>query len=139
MMTKAPPDLSRAFVHLGRGGSAVEQPPFDGMAWYAEYDARHGDDDVDGRLVSMHTFSSSWNVWEMHPVGAELVVCAVGAVTLVQQIEGQERRTRLEAGQYAINAPGVWHTADIDDGESATVFFITAGKDTQNRERAPTT
>ena len=127
-MANTPPVLSSSFVHLGLGGTAVEQPHFDGMAWYEAYDARHGSGGKDGRLVSMHTFTSSWDMWECHPVGAELVVCAVGAMTIVQEIDGQVVRTRLEAGQYAINAPGVWHTADVDEGGSATVFFVTAGE-----------
>ena len=35
--------------------------------------------------------------------------------------------------EYAINAPGVWHTADVT-GE-ATALFITAGKGTEHRPR----
>ena len=30
--------------------------------------------------------------------------------------DGTERTVTLEAGQYAINEPGVWHTADIEKG-----------------------
>jgi hypothetical protein len=36
-------------------------------------------------------------------------------------------------GEYAINLPGVWHTADVD-GE-VTALFITAGMGTQHRPR----
>jgi len=39
----------------------------------------------------------------------------------------------LNAGQYAINAPGVWHTADVSG--KATALFITAGMGTQHRPR----
>ena len=39
----------------------------------------------------------------------------------------------LTAGEYAINEPGNWHTADVD-GE-ATAIFITAGIGTQMRGR----
>ena len=39
----------------------------------------------------------------------------------------------LGPGQYAINKPGVWHTADA--AESATVLFITAGAGTEHRPR----
>ena len=41
------------------------------------------------------------------------------------------RQTALNAGQYAVNEPGVWHSADVQ-GE-ATALFITAGKDTEHR------
>jgi quercetin dioxygenase-like cupin family protein len=39
----------------------------------------------------------------------------------------------LRAGDYAINPPGVWHTADVA-GET-TALFITAGMGTENRPR----
>ena len=41
--------------------------------------------------------------------------------------------TTLQPGEYAINPPGVWHTADVS--ESATGFFVTAGVGTQGRPR----
>jgi quercetin dioxygenase-like cupin family protein len=39
----------------------------------------------------------------------------------------------LAAGDYAINPPGVWHTADV--ASPATVLFITSGVGTQHRPR----
>ena len=41
-------DLARFPVHLGLGASAVPQPDFSGMEWYAEYGARHGADGAEG-------------------------------------------------------------------------------------------
>jgi quercetin dioxygenase-like cupin family protein len=69
----------------------------------------------------------------MHPEGAEVVLCTAGEITLVQEIDGAEVRTELSAGEYAINAPGVWHTADVTG--RATALFITAGVGTQHRPR----
>lgn len=109
------------------------QPPFTGMDWYEGYGHRHGADGKEGRLVSMHTFSSSWDTWEMHPEGAEVVLCTAGELTIVQEIDGQERRTTLSPGEYVINEPGVWHTADADG--DVTAVFITAGIGTQHRPR----
>ncbi len=120
-------------VHLGLGATATVEPPFTGMEWYAEYEARHAGDGPEGRLVSMYTFTERWSVWEMHPVGAEVVICTAGRITLVQEVDGSEVRTTLEAGMYAINPPGVWHTADVE--ESATAVFITAGTGTEHRAR----
>ena len=54
-------------------------------------------------------------------------------MTLIQEIAGEEVRTILSPGEYAINLPGTWHTADIA-GE-ATGLFITAGMGTQHRPR----
>lgn len=128
-----PHDLSKNPLHLGLGATSKVQPPFTGMQWYAEYGARNAADGLEGRLVSMHTFSEPWTSWEMHPKGSEVVLCTAGTMTLVQEIDGNEVRTTLEAGQYAINEPGVWHTADVQD--TATALFITAGTGTEHRER----
>tara|TARA_R110002033_G_scaffold56320_8_gene105302 strand:+ start:160 stop:486 length:327 start_codon:yes stop_codon:yes gene_type:complete len=104
------------------------------LDWYAGYGARHGKDGAEGRLVSMYSFTENWNVWEMHPNGTEVVLCTAGEITLIQEMaEGLQRRSTLSSGEYAVNAPGVWHTADIE--VSATVVFITAGEGTEHRER----
>jgi len=127
------PRLSESFIHLGLGATAVPQPPFDGLPWYAAYGERHGDDGAEGRLVALHHFDSSWDGWEVHPNGAEVVICTAGSITLIQEIDGEHVRTTLGPGEYAINAPGVWHTADVDD--HATALFITAGEGTEHRPR----
>jgi quercetin dioxygenase-like cupin family protein len=96
--------------------------------------ARAAADGAEGRLVSQYTFTADWDAWEMHPAGAEVVICTHGAMTLVQEFaDGRQERTALAAGDYAINPAGVWHTADI--AESATAIFITAGEGTQHRAR----
>ena len=127
------PRLDTQWIHLGLGATATSEPPFDGMAWYGAYSARHAADGAEGRLVSMGTFSSPWGHWEMHPNGAEVVLCTAGRITLIQEIDGEARPTTIGPGEYAINPPGVWHTADVT--ESATAVFITAGEVTQNRGR----
>jgi mannose-6-phosphate isomerase-like protein (cupin superfamily) len=124
-------------IHLGKGATAVSQPEFPrderAMQWYMDYGARHAEDGAEGRLVSCYRFSEDWAGWEMHPAGAEVVVCLEGAMTLIQEIGGEPVRTTLRPGEYAINPPGVWHTADIA-GE-AIGLFITAGEGTQHRPR----
>lgn len=126
--------LDENFIHLGLGATAVPQPPFDGMEWYEAYGARHGADGREGRLVSQHSFSASWPHWEMHPYGDEVVICIEGAMVLTQEWPGGRRESvTLEAGDYAINPPGVWHIADVET--RATAIFITAGEGTQHRER----
>lgn len=124
-------------LHLGLGAAAEMQPAFTGeIAWYEAYAARHAADGAEGRLVSLHRFAGSWEMWEMHPHGAEVVVCIAGAMVLVQQqAAGAERRIALAAGEYAINPPGTWHTADIAPGEGASAIFITAGLGTEHRAR----
>ena len=126
--------IARFPIHLGRGGSAVAQPEFTGMDWYGGYDERHGQDGAEGRLVSLFRFSQSWDSWEMHPAGVEVVLCLEGAITLHQEhADGSTQTVALAAGEYAINPPGTWHTADVE-GE-ATALFITAGEGTEHRAR----
>lgn len=121
-------------IHLGLGATAVPQPAFTGLDWYAAYGARHDGDGAEGRLVSMHRFSESWDSWEMHPAGEEVVLCLEGAMTLHQEhADGRTDAVTIGPGEYAINPPGTWHTADIS-GE-ASALFITAGLGTEHRPR----
>lgn len=127
-------NLAEHPVHLGLGATAVAQLAFSGMQWYAEYSERTAADGAEGRLVSMHTFAQSWDSWEMHPNGDEVVICTSGEITLIQEHpDGQIDRLTLRSGDYAINGPGVWHTADVT-GE-ATALFITAGEGTEHKPR----
>ncbi len=121
-------------LHLGLGATAVVQPAFTGGEWYEAYGARHGSDGAEGRLVSMFTFTQSWDSWEMHPAGDEVVLCTAGTMTIIQEFpDGSSAKVTLNPGEYAVNPPGVWHTADIA-GE-ATAVFITAGLGTEARDR----
>jgi mannose-6-phosphate isomerase-like protein (cupin superfamily) len=121
-------------IHLGLGARAVSQPAFTGMEWYEDYANRTAADGAEGRLVAMHTFTTDWESWERHPAGEEVVICLSGAITLHQELaDGSISTVDLGPGEYAINPPGVWHTADI--AQKATCLFITAGLGTENRPR----
>jgi quercetin dioxygenase-like cupin family protein len=122
-------------IHLGLGAAAIVEPAFTGsLDWYAGYVERHHPDGVEGRLVSMFTFKDPWNMWEMHPNGAEVVLCLSGGMTLHQErADGSKQSVVLGPGEYAINEPGTWHTADVT-GE-ARALFITAGVGTEHRPR----
>ena len=130
--------LEKFPIHLGKGATAVSQPEFPrderAMQWYMDYGARHAEDGEEGRLVSCFRFTEDWAGWEMHPAGDEFVLCVEGAITVLQeQPDGSVLAVPLGPGDYAINPPGVWHTADVH-GE-ATGFFVTAGIGTQGRPR----
>jgi quercetin dioxygenase-like cupin family protein len=128
-------DILKHPIHLGLRASAVAEPEFTGqMAWYEAYERRHVADGVEARLVALHTFTESWTMWEMHPKGCEVVLCTAGSMTLHQRRpDGSMATVRLSAGQYAINEPGVWHTADVEC--MATALFVTAGMGTAHRPR----
>ncbi len=126
--------LSERPVHLGLGATASIQEPFTGsMEWYQAYGERNASDGEEGRLVSHHTFREPWDTWEMHPKGAELVVCISGRITLHQELDGDVTTAVLEPGDAIINPPGVWHTADVD--AEASAFFVTAGAGTEMKPR----
>lgn len=127
--------LSDFPIHLGRGASAEVEPRFTGeMTWYAGYGERHASDGAEGRLVSSFTFEAPWDAWEMHPRGAEVVICTEGTMTLHQESpDGARTSVTLNPGEYAINPPGTWHTADVEGRASAV--FITAGEGTEHRPR----
>ena len=124
-------------VHLGLGGAMMTEPAFGrDMSWYMDYARRHdGDGDgADGRLVCVLPFTENWASWERHPAGGELVYCISGRMILHQEMaDGSVVTTELMPGHYAINPPGIWHTADIPEPSSA--LFITAGMGTENRAR----
>lgn len=133
-MTSGPSDLRTHPVHLGLGARVIPQPEFGGMPWYEAYGARTAADGAEGRLVSLYDFAESWDSWEMHPAGDELVVCLAGEITLIQERpDGSFHSEPLQAGHYAINPAGTWHTADV--GGCASVLFVTAGQGTQHRPR----
>jgi mannose-6-phosphate isomerase-like protein (cupin superfamily) len=133
-MPEGPFDLARFPVHLGLGATVERLEEFDGSPdWYERYGRAHAADGAEGRLVSLHTFAESWDTWEMHPSGEELVACVAGRITLHQEIDGEDRTVVLEAGQAIVNPPGVWHTADVDD--RVTALFVTAGTGTEIRAR----
>ncbi|QIG78956.1 cupin domain-containing protein [Stakelama tenebrarum] len=129
------PSLFTHPAHLGLGAAITAQPEITGMEWYAAYAERTAADGAEGRLVSLHNFTESWDSWEMHPEGEEMVICVEGGLTLHQELaDGTTNRITLDRGDYAINPRGTWHTADID-GDSATALFITSGQGTQHRPR----
>jgi hypothetical protein len=128
-------DIFAKPIHLGLRASALVEPIFTGSPdWYDAYVGRHQDDGVEGRLVSMHSFAKSWEMWEMHPHGSEVVICTSGSLVLHQEhADGTVATVLLLPGQYAINDAGIWHTADVEG--PSTVLFITAGWGTQHRPR----
>lgn len=129
-----PHDLTKTPIHLGLGATAEVEPLFTGdMSWYGGYVERHGGDGAEGRLVTLSSFDGAWDVWEMHPDGAEVVLCTAGELELVQQTEDGEVVVRLTVGQFLVNEPGVWHSAN--DTGACSALFITAGQGTEHKAR----
>jgi quercetin dioxygenase-like cupin family protein len=127
-------DLSQVYVHLGLGARAKALPDFTWSEEYLQrYQAEHAADGDEGRLVMIGPERASWTSWERHPAGDEVVVALSGRQTLIQEVDGVQRRIELRPGQAVINPRGVWHTADIHEPGSA--LFITPGRGTEHRPR----
>jgi quercetin dioxygenase-like cupin family protein len=127
-------DLSSTHVHLGLGSRAIPVPDFEwSPEFLARYTADHAADGVEGRLVMMGSGDTSWTTWERHPSGEELVVVVSGRLTLIQEIDGAERRIEMREGEAIVNPQNVWHTADID--EPCRTLFVTPGLGTEHRQR----
>jgi quercetin dioxygenase-like cupin family protein len=127
-------DLSQVYVHLGLGARAETLPDFTWSEEYLRrYEADHETDGDEGRLVMIGAEQATWTSWERHPAGDEVVVALSGHQTLIQEVDGEQHRIELHAGQAVINPRGVWHTADVHEPGSA--LFITPGRGTEHRPR----
>jgi mannose-6-phosphate isomerase-like protein (cupin superfamily) len=129
-----PFDLSTTYAHLGLGARVEPLPDFQWTPEYLDgYLERTEADGKEGRLVVLMDQEQSWDSWERHPAGDELVVLLSGRADLIQEIDGEHRVVELHAGMAVINPPGVWHTADVH--EPGQALFITAGRGTGTRPR----
>ncbi|HEY7105659.1 MAG TPA: cupin domain-containing protein [Acidimicrobiia bacterium] len=129
-----PFDLHTTFVHLGLGARVLPLRDFQWSPEYlASYTARTEADGAEGRLVCLIRQDASWDSWERHPAGEELVVLLSGRVDLIQDLDGDHQVTELQPGLAVVNPPNVWHTADVH--EPGDALFITAGRGTETRPR----
>jgi mannose-6-phosphate isomerase-like protein (cupin superfamily) len=128
-------NLSDVFIHLGVGARATPLPDFTWSPEYlAEYQERFASDGAEGRLVCVLAQEATWDSWERHPGGEEVVVLLSGRVDLVQELDGAEHVVELRPGQAVINPAGVWHTARVH--EPGMALFITPGRGTEAKPLA---
>jgi mannose-6-phosphate isomerase-like protein (cupin superfamily) len=127
-------DLTAIPIHLGLGSRALA---VEGFGWdpgvLAAYAAAVADDGAEGRLVMVFQGSGSWETWERHRAGDEVVVCLSGRMTLILEIDGEHELVVLGPYEAMINPCGVWHTADVH--EPVRFLTITPGLGTEHRPR----
>jgi uncharacterized cupin superfamily protein len=127
-------DLSKTFVHLGLGATAV---PVHDFSWRPEAMRRYLttflSDRNEGRLVGITSLDKDWTHWERHAEGDELVVQLTGRSEVVQEIDGEIRVVQLNPGEAIVNPRGVWHTSNVQ--ETGQSLFIAAGRRTDYRDR----
>ena len=130
-----PFDLTQTFVHLGLGSKATLLADFSWSREYLDaYRERFASEGGEGRLVCLLPQEASWDSWERHPAGEELVVLISGRIDLVQELDGAEHVVELRPGQAVVNPPNVWHTARVH--EPGLALFITPGEGTEGRPLA---
>ncbi|HEX4434694.1 MAG TPA: cupin domain-containing protein [Acidimicrobiales bacterium] len=130
-----PFDLARTFVHLGLGSTATPLPGFEWSSEYiSSYRSRVASDGKEGRLVCVIAQDATWDSWERHPAGEEVVYLLSGRVDIVQEIDGADHVVALRPGEAMINPTNVWHAARVH--EPGLALFITPGDGTEHRPLA---
>jgi uncharacterized cupin superfamily protein len=130
-----PFDLARTFVHLGLGSTATPLPDFEWSAEHVEaYRRSVAADGREGRLVCVIAQDATWDGWERHPAGEEVVYLLSGRVDVVQEIDGTQHVVALRPGEAMVNPANVWHTARVH--EPGMALFITPGEGTEHRPLA---
>jgi mannose-6-phosphate isomerase-like protein (cupin superfamily) len=84
-------------------------------------------------MVTWFEMASDWDSWEVHPAGEEVVLCLSGRFRVHQERDGDTAVVEVGPGEYVVNPPGVWHTADVI--EPGNGLFITPGQGTTHRPR----
>jgi len=128
-------DLAQTFVHLGLAAAATPLPDFAWSPQYLDaYEARFAADGDEGRLVCVLPQGTTWDTWERHPAGDEVVVLLSGRVDVIQESEGTQHVVELGAGEAMVNPRNVWHTTRVH--EPGQALFITPGAGTEHRPLA---
>ena len=93
------------------------------MSWYTAYTERHEADGIEAWLSQCLSIMVRGRCGKCIRMEAEVVLCTAGTLSLTQKLPEGEVTTVLQAGQYIVNPPGVWHTANEDT--AGTAVFIT--------------
>ena len=76
-----------------------------------------------GQILSVFSYSSTWNYQERHPDGEELAIVVAGSVDFLLDDGDRETPVRLEAGSGCVVPAGTWHR--VAPRTSSTLLFIT--------------
>ena len=126
-----PVDIASNYLRL-RPDDSVEVMPEDDTFWPRLMQGELGLF-TNEYLVTQLDFTEDWQTREVHPKGDEIVFPLSGAAEFIlESPEGETTSMTLNKPcQYVFVARECWHTAKVP--EAASMLFITAGKDTQNR------
>lgn len=129
-------DLTKNFLHVA-DGPEVTVIPVTADFWQR---LQTRTDLHAGRMITAYHFSDSWDSWEVHPAGDEVVTMASGAMDLWLELpelphgpkKGPKKVELRDQGTVIIPA-GIWHTADVL--EPSFGIFITRGEGTDHKPR----
>lgn len=76
-----------------------------------------------GRLVSVFSYTVTWDTQERHPTGDELVYVLAGDVDLLTDSGDGEQAHRVPCGRAFVVPAGSWHRVAVR--EPATLLFVT--------------
>jgi mannose-6-phosphate isomerase-like protein (cupin superfamily) len=121
-------DLATTFVHLRDGGDA--EP----IALTRSFWSGSAADAYD-RVLGAFDFATSADLHasmqEIHPQADEVLILASGALDVILDLDGGERKIALEAGQAAIVPRGVWHRLVMR--RPGRLLFINSRTEMQSR------
>jgi mannose-6-phosphate isomerase-like protein (cupin superfamily) len=120
-------DLQTTFLHL------TETLNIEGVPVTDDFWSKIGErtDLHDGRLMMVCPETRTWDRWERHPNGDEVVMLLTGSLELVFELADGERNLLLEPHEAIVVPRGVRHRGIVH--EPGTALFITPGKGTEYR------
>lgn len=126
-------NLSSTYLRL-RSDASAETLPVDAQFWPKLMSGALGDFHHEF-LVTAGQHASTWQNWERHPNGDEIVCLLSGRVDFVlEKPDGEALMSLAQAGDFVFVPKGTWHTARVL--EPAHLLFITAGEGTEHRAAA---
>jgi quercetin dioxygenase-like cupin family protein len=91
---------------------------------------------IEGRILSVFDYTTTWSWWERHPAGDELVYLISGDIELLLDDPAGARTLALQPGQAAIVPAGAWHRAVVLS-PSQLMFVTPTPARTEHREVTP--
>lgn len=116
---QGPFDVAQRPLHLNDTGTIVAF--HNDSDFWASIPSR--DELRSGRLVSVFAYKDTWNRWERHPRGDELVMVISGSVDFVLDDDTRQWTISMGGGSGCLVPRNVWHRAVVH--EPSTLLFIT--------------
>lgn len=84
-----------------------------------------------GWLFGAFASGGTWDMWEMHPHGDEIVMCLSGEIELVLERGAIQESVLVGPGRAVVVPRGAWHTAIVH--HPGHMLHVTCGEGTEHR------